>query len=79
MTIFGERVPVRAKTRVISGYSAHADQPRLLEWLRGRRRTLKRVFVVQGEPEASDALAQKIRDELAIEADVPEAGAAVVL
>ena len=79
VTIFGERVPVRAKTRVISGYSAHADQPRLLEWLRGRRRTLKRVFVVQGEPEASDALAQKIRDELAIEADVPEAGAAVVL
>jgi metallo-beta-lactamase family protein len=77
--IFGEDVPVRCKTRVISGYSAHADQPRLLEWLTPRRATLKKVFVVQGEEESSTVLAQKIRDDLAIDAVVPKAGEEVVL
>lgn len=70
--IMGERVPVRARVKVISGYSAHADQPRLLEWLRPIRMKLKKVFVVQGEDGASEALAQKIRDELAIHTVIPE-------
>ncbi|TSC64482.1 MAG: hypothetical protein G01um1014106_102, partial [Parcubacteria group bacterium Gr01-1014_106] len=69
--IFGEDVPVRAKMKNISAYSAHADQPRLLNWLRPMRGTLKKVFVVQGEEEPSRTLAQKIRDELAIEAVIP--------
>lgn len=73
VTIMGERVPVRARVRVISGYSAHADQPRLLDWLRPIRMGLKKVFVVQGEDGASEALAVKIMDELAIHAVVPEA------
>jgi len=72
--IFTEQVPVRCKVRVIGGYSAHADQPQLLEWISTGKNTLRRVFVVQGEAEASSALAQKIRDEFAIDAVVPEAG-----
>lgn len=77
--IFGERVPVRCKVRTISGYSAHADQPRLLDWLRPMRQTLRNVFVVQGEQEASEALAQKVRDELAVTATVPKGGDSFVL
>ncbi len=74
VTIFSESVPVRCKVRAIGGYSAHADQKQLLEWLSTGRETLRRVFVVQGEGEASAALALKIRDELAVSAEVPEAG-----
>jgi metallo-beta-lactamase family protein len=74
VVIFGERVPVRCRVIVIGGYSAHADQAQLLEWLKPERDRLKRVFVVQGEGEASDALAVKIRDELAVDAVVPRAG-----
>ncbi|RJQ29779.1 MBL fold metallo-hydrolase [Candidatus Parcubacteria bacterium] len=77
--IFGETVPVRCKKRVLGAYSAHADQPRLLEWLKPMRMRLKKVFVVQGEEEASSALAQKIRDELAVTAVVPESGETVTL
>lgn len=77
--IFGEEVPVRCRKVVIPGYSAHADQPRLLDWLRPMRQSLKKVFVVQGEPQSSAALAQKIRDELAIVAEVPNLGEKVVL
>ena len=74
VTIFGEDVPVRCKVRAIGGYSAHADQRQLLEWIATGKDFLKRVFVVQGEAEASAALAQKMRDELALNAIVPEAG-----
>jgi metallo-beta-lactamase family protein len=72
--IFSEDVPVHCKVRAIGGYSAHADQKQLLEWISTGRDTLKRVFVVQGEGEASLALAQKMRDEFALNAIVPEAG-----
>jgi metallo-beta-lactamase family protein len=70
--ILGEKVPVRCKKIVIPGYSAHADQPHLIDWLRPMRKNLKKVFVVQGESESGGVLAQKITDELAILAEVPK-------
>ncbi len=72
--IFGEEVPVRCQVRSISGYSAHADRPRLIDWLRPARISLKKTFVVQGEEGASEALAQKIRDELAVHTEIPKFG-----
>ncbi|MFH1161675.1 MAG: MBL fold metallo-hydrolase [Candidatus Jorgensenbacteria bacterium] len=77
--ILGQEVDVRCKVKQISGYSAHADQPQLLEWLQPMRLSAKRVFVVQGEETEELLLAQKIRDELAMEAVVPEAGEMVTL
>ncbi len=72
--IFGETVPVRCRVRTIPGYSAHADQPRLLEWVGAMRGSLKEVFVTHGEQASAEALAQKIRDELAVKAIVPKVG-----
>ncbi|OGY99893.1 MAG: hypothetical protein A2945_02380 [Candidatus Liptonbacteria bacterium RIFCSPLOWO2_01_FULL_52_25] len=72
--IFGERVPVRCKVRTIPGYSAHADQPRLLEWIGAMRGSLREVFLVHGEQKSAEGLAQKIRDELAVKATVPKVG-----
>ena len=69
--IFGEEIPVKCRIKVISGYSAHADQGRLLDWLRPMRLNLKKVFLVQGEEDQMIPLAQKIRDELAVEAVIP--------
>lgn len=79
VSIHGERVPVRARVRAVSGYSAHADQPALLDWLAPMRGSLKKVFVVQGEADQSEALQTRIRDELAVEALIPEQGEEVVL
>ncbi len=70
--IMGEEVEVRCRVRVISGYSAHADQPRLVKWVKPARMSLEKIFVVQGEEGASEALAQKIRDELAVHTEVPQ-------
>ncbi|RMD64798.1 MBL fold metallo-hydrolase [Candidatus Parcubacteria bacterium] len=77
--IFHERVPVRCRVRVIHGYSAHADQQQLLDWIAPARHELRKVFVVQGEEEASEALARRIRDELAVHAEVPTLGEVVTL
>jgi metallo-beta-lactamase family protein len=77
--ILGEDVPVKAEIRFISSYSAHADQPRLVQWLRPMRLSIKKLFIVQGEEEAASDLAIKVRDELAIDAIVPDPGSEVVL
>jgi metallo-beta-lactamase family protein len=61
---------VRCQVRSISGFSAHADEGELLDWLRhfaaGKRPGdpgyPRRVFLVHGDPEAQIALEPKVRD-----------------
>lgn len=76
--IHGEDVPVRCRVAVVEYYSAHADQPQLLDWLRIMRLSLQKVFVVQGE-EGLAPLAHKIIDELAIKAEIPKEGDSFIL
>jgi metallo-beta-lactamase family protein len=72
--IDGEMRDVRCQVRSISGFSAHADESELLDWLRaftsGRRRP-RRVFIVHGDPDAQAAIAPKIR-ALGFDAHVPK-------
>lgn len=77
--LFGEDVPVQCKVKAIGGYSSHADQPQLLKWVAAMRNHLKKVFIVQGEEEEAVPLAQKIQDELAVPAEVPQPGESAVL
>lgn len=71
VTLFGERVPVRAKVYDIGSYSAHADSGMLFDFVEHSRGTLQKVFVVQGEPKAALYLVQRIRDNLGIDAVAP--------
>jgi metallo-beta-lactamase family protein len=60
----GAEREVRCQVRSISGFSAHADEPELLDWLRhfvGPARSPRTVFLVHGDPEALDALEPKVR------------------
>lgn len=77
--ILGEDVAVRCKVRAIGGYSAHADQSQLLEWLRPMRFSIRQLFVVQGEDSVATAFSRKVTDELAIKATVPSLGDSVVI
>ena len=73
--ILGEEYDVRAKVVSIEGYSAHADQAGLLEWARPLdRERLKNVFLVHGEPDASQTLADKLRLESVANVLAPERG-----
>lgn len=70
--IHGGEVPVKAKVVQVSGYSAHADQKQLIQWLEPMRISLKKVFVAQGDPEVSSVFAQLVKDKLAVSAVVPK-------
>lgn len=53
VTIMGHQVRVNARIETINGFSAHAGQDEILQWLEGQ----KRVMLVHGEPENSQVLA----------------------
>ncbi|MGB4805091.1 MAG: MBL fold metallo-hydrolase RNA specificity domain-containing protein, partial [Anaerolineae bacterium] len=60
--IFGEAHTVRATIERVEGFSAHGDRRDLLEWVgRMERPRLRQVFLVHGEPESANALADGIR------------------
>ncbi|OGZ33610.1 MAG: hypothetical protein A2Y98_01605 [Candidatus Portnoybacteria bacterium RBG_19FT_COMBO_36_7] len=72
--ILDQKISVRAKVKSISSYSAHADQKGLLDWLCCLQKPVKKIFVVQGEEEPANVLAQKIKDSMGIDAQVPRFG-----
>jgi len=78
--IDGEEYAVRCRIRSISGFSAHADEHELDDWLsnfakaggsNGGDGRPKRVFVVHGDPDAADAFAARIRSEMRLDAYLP--------
>ena len=52
--------------------SAHADRDDLLDWLAAAKRPPKRVFLVHGEPGASDALRIATAERLGYEPVIPD-------
>lgn len=72
--IHGDDITVKAEIRNIGGYSAHADQEGLMGLVRTIHPRPEKVFLVQGEIEASNALKFRIRDTLGIAAVVPKVG-----
>jgi len=55
--IYGEEHEVRARMEKIDGYSAHADEGEMLDFINAIPNRPKRVFVVHGEPDATAAMA----------------------
>lgn len=62
--MLGEVIPVRAKIKVLDGFSAHADQGEILRWLATFKKAPQMTYVVHGEPPAASTLAEVIRDRL---------------
>ncbi len=62
--MLGEVVPVRAKVKVLDGFSAHADQGEILRWLGTFTKPPKMTYVVHGEKAGATALADAIRERL---------------
>ena len=62
VSIMGQPVAVRARIRRLDVYSGHADRQGLLDWVAARRRVKRGVFLVHGEPEARESLAEALRE-----------------
>lgn len=72
--IHGEMVPVKAESRVVDGFSAHADSGQLMKFVDESRDYLQKVLTVHGEDDAVLAMAQMIQDKFGIPAEAPEYG-----
>jgi metallo-beta-lactamase family protein len=70
--IFGEEIAVAARVWTTNGFSSHADQPILLDWI--RRAEPNRLVLVHGEDETLDAFAERIRADLSLESHVAKLG-----
>jgi metallo-beta-lactamase family protein len=72
LKIHGQQVPVRAQVRQLDMLSAHADWFETLEWLRHFEHAPRETFITHGEPDAADALRQRIQEQLGWSVTVPE-------
>jgi metallo-beta-lactamase family protein len=72
--IFGIPAQVEAEVAALEALSAHADAGELLDWMKPMAASLKKVFLVHGEPEQSAALAESIHARYGLEAIPAAAG-----
>ncbi len=72
--IFGEEIAVNARIEYIEGYSGHADQEWLLNFVYSFITKPKHIFLVHGEPEAQVVLKGKIQDTTDIPVTIPDYG-----
>jgi metallo-beta-lactamase family protein len=64
--IFGKEYHREAEVVTLNGFSGHADQPGLLEWVRSFQKRPERTFVVHGEVDGAQTLAAKLRKDLGL-------------
>ncbi|MEO8372402.1 MAG: MBL fold metallo-hydrolase [Candidatus Solibacter sp.] len=72
--IFGEPFRVKAEIASLDELSGHADQNELLEWIKPIAPTLRKVFLVHGEPTQSATLAKLIESHYRVPAVCPAPG-----
>lgn len=72
--IFGEEFTINARIEYVEGFSGHADQEGLLNFIYSFIRKPKHIFLVHGEEKAQEALAEAIKKELNIPITIPEQG-----
>lgn len=73
--IFGEEIAVNAQVEYIEGYSGHADQEWLMNFIYSfRDQRPKHIFLVHGEEESQKVLKEKIEKEAEIPVTIPEYG-----
>lgn len=72
--IFGEEIAINARIEYIEGYSGHADQTWLLNFVYSFTNPPKHIFLVHGEPEGQEVLKQKIEETSECKVTIPEFG-----
>ena len=72
--IFGEEIAVNARIEYIEGYSGHADQTWLLNFVYSFTNPPKHIFLVHGEPEGQEVLKAKLEETSECEVTIPSFG-----
>jgi len=59
----GDEIAVKAQIHTLGGFSAHASQSQLVDWLRNFKTPHPRLFLVHGETEAKETLKEHLSHE----------------
>jgi metallo-beta-lactamase family protein len=74
VSIYGEKVVVRARVHTLNGFSAHAGQSDLLRWFSAIAESKPRVLLTHGENIPRQALADLILGRFGLRAELPGQG-----
>ena len=74
VSIYGEKIAVRATIRSLGGFSAHAGQTDLVNWFGAVAPSRPRLTLIHGEERARKPLARLIKQRYGITADLPNTG-----
>ncbi len=70
--VFNETIAVKLKVYTINGFSSHADQPQLLDWVKSAATKDSKVILVHGEKPVIDKFVPILKRELQTDPLVPE-------
>lgn len=72
--IFGEEIAINARVEYLEGYSGHADQDGLMNFIYSFIKKPKQIFLVHGEEESQDVLKEKIEEDTKLPVIIAEFG-----
>jgi len=72
--IFGEPMRVRAEISSLDELSGHADQGELVQWIKPMVPSLRKVFLVHGEPQQAETLARLLHSQYHLDVICPTPG-----
>ena len=79
VNIFGEPVRRRCEVAALDGFSAHADQGEILDWVARLDPAPRRIFLVHGELGPAEVLAALLRERTGAEVRIPAPGEEIAL
>lgn len=79
VTVMGERIAVRAKVHTLGGFSAHAGESELLEWLGPLAKSRPRVILNHGEDQGRLGLSRGIAARFGLASACPVYGERIYL
>lgn len=72
--LLGEDINVQSSIYSIQGFSGHADQQGLLDWVAGFKKKPAKIFLTHGEDEAITELSRLITEKFGIPNEIPKLG-----
>jgi metallo-beta-lactamase family protein len=72
VSVMGKQMDVKARIESLDGFSAHAGKSETMNWLHAFKRLPSQIFLNHGEPPATEALAETIRNEFGTKVITPK-------
>lgn len=78
LRVAGEDVAVNATIHTLGGFSAHAGQQQLLDWINAFHKPRPHTYLIHGEADAKKALQQQLH-ALDVKAEIPGLGTTITI